>query len=196
MTRGWPPLSCSSSNTVGSVRTGIPRLWHAVTTRRAQRPWSRRNRDHDLVGLDLVEDSGESQLGLAVPAVPRTRRPYSSFIPSLRGSSSTKPTGRIRSCRVPDELANDEPSALAGTDDQHISRALGDPECSGPGPPRPGARQSARRPAAPSDSKHEQDDHAARQADRRRRRRRRDAPARSRRRPPGSRRSVLFTSAS
>ena len=34
----------------------------------------------------------------SVEVVPSTLRPYSSLIPCLRGSSSTKPTGRRRSC--------------------------------------------------------------------------------------------------
>ena len=50
-----PPV-CSSSKTVGSVRTGMPRARQARHDAGAQRARRRRDRDRDLVGLGLVED--------------------------------------------------------------------------------------------------------------------------------------------
>ena len=59
VTRSSTAPSCSSSNTVGVVRTGIPRWRQALTTAARTRAGRRGDRDHDLIGLDLVEHALE-----------------------------------------------------------------------------------------------------------------------------------------
>ena len=53
--RSGPPV-CSSSKTVGSVRTGIAAVAAGAHHAGAERARRRRDRDRDLVGLGLVED--------------------------------------------------------------------------------------------------------------------------------------------
>ena len=66
--------------------------------------------------------------------------------------------------RVADELADDESSALAGSDDQHIPRALGDAEV-----PDPALDHQVNRESGADQQRerqqHEQDDHAGGQGD-------------------------------
>ena len=54
-----PPPACSSSKTVGSVRTGMPRSRAARTTRARSVPGADGIAIGDLVGLGLVEDARE-----------------------------------------------------------------------------------------------------------------------------------------
>ncbi len=90
----WPALSLSSSNTVGVVRTGMPRSRHAATTRARSVPGAE--------GIAMTTSSGSTSSRIRARSsesvVPSTFSPCSSFIPCLRGSSSTNPTGRSRSC--------------------------------------------------------------------------------------------------
>ncbi len=51
--------------------------------------------------------------------------------PRRRASSSTKPTGLQREARVAHDLAQDEPAAVAGADDQDPARVLARPEAAG-----------------------------------------------------------------
>ena len=128
VTLSCPEPSWSSSNTVGIVRTGIPRARHAVTTRARSVPGA------DGIAITTSSGSTSSRIRVrsSLEVVPSTFRPCSSLIRCLRGSSSTKPTGRRRSCRVAHELADDQPATVSAADDQHVARALADAEAADP----------------------------------------------------------------
>ena len=128
VTWSWPEPSCSSSNTVGVVRTGIPRSRQAVTTRARSVPGA----DGIAITTSSGSTSSRTRARSSLEVVPSTFSPYSSFIPCLRGSSSTNPTGRSRSCGVAHELADDQPAAVAAADDQDVAGALADPEAAHP----------------------------------------------------------------
>ena len=82
------PTPASSSNTVGSVRTGIPRARQAVTTRARTVPGAE--------GIAMMTSSGStsSRMRSSSSVLPSTRSPWSRRRPRLRGSSSANPTGR------------------------------------------------------------------------------------------------------
>src|SRR4051794_1708202 len=86
-----PGPDCSSSKTVGSVRTGMPRRRPSRTTRARSVPGAD--------GIAIVSSSGSasSRMRPRSSVVPSTRTP-STRIPRLSGSSSTKPTGSMSSC--------------------------------------------------------------------------------------------------
>ena len=93
VTFSCPEPSWSSSNTVGIVRTWMPRSRHAVTTRARSVPGAE--------GIAITTSSGSTSSRIRARSsdsvVPSTFRPCSSLIPCRRGSSSTNPTGRRRS---------------------------------------------------------------------------------------------------
>ena len=85
------PPACSSSNTVGSVRTGIPRSRAARTTRARTVPGA------DGIAMMSSSGSASSRMRLRSSVVPSTRMPSMRTRPFV-GSSSTNPTGLRRSC--------------------------------------------------------------------------------------------------
>ena len=85
--RASAPRVCSSSNTVGSVRTGMPRARHSRTIRARVDPGAE--------GIAMITSSGSASSrmrGRSPSVLPRTRTP-SIRRRRLLGSSSTKPTG-------------------------------------------------------------------------------------------------------
>ena len=116
--RAWrttlPPPVLSSSKTVGSVRTGMPRARQAETTRGAQRAGRRRDRDRDLVGLGLVEDPRQL-VGAAQDADALDAH-------AVLGRVVVDEADRVEAeVRVAQDLAQDEAAAVAGADDQHAA---------------------------------------------------------------------------
>ena len=104
----------SSSNTVGSVRTRMPRSRHARTTSIRSAPGRRRDRDDDLVGLGLVEDlrqlARRAAHAHAVDAQPPLERVVVDEADRVQAE-----------LRVARELLADLAPALAGADDQHVA---------------------------------------------------------------------------
>ena len=82
-----PPVR-SSSKTVGSVRTAMPRSRQAETTRARSVPGAE--------GMAMMTSPGStsSRIRGRSALAPSTLTPCSRRMPRLRGSSSTKPTGR------------------------------------------------------------------------------------------------------
>ena len=102
---------------VGSVRTGMSRLRHAVTTFWRSVPGAD--------GIAMITSSGlvsSSTRGEVVGAC-RGRGGRRRRIPCLRGSSSTKPITARRQLGVAAQLQRDLLAAVAGADDQHLARA-------------------------------------------------------------------------
>ena len=100
------------------------------TTRARTVPGRRRDRDHDLVGLDLVEHPRE------VGVLGRAEHPQPVLVlePALARivvDEADRPQPQLR---VADELAHDEAAAVAAADDQHVAGALGHAETGGSGP--------------------------------------------------------------
>ena len=81
------PPACSSSKTVGSVRTGMPRSRHARTTRARSVPGAE--------GIAIMTSSGSasSRMRGRSSVAPEHASRRRSRMPRLSGSSSTKPTG-------------------------------------------------------------------------------------------------------
>src|SRR3954468_17255886 len=105
-----PGPDCSSSNTVGSVRTGIPRRRPSRTTR-AQRAGGGRDRDRQLVRLGLVEDAAE--------ILRRAEHADALDANAALERVVVDEADRVEvELRVAHDLAQDEPAALAGADDQ------------------------------------------------------------------------------
>ena len=111
----WTPPR-SSSNTVGSVRTGMSRSRHAATTLARSTPGAE--------GIAMITSSGDlrSRISSISSVEPSTFTP-AACMPRLRGSSSTKPIaaaprrGFSRSSRT--TICPPEPAP----DDQHPPRA-------------------------------------------------------------------------
>jgi hypothetical protein len=82
-----PPF-WSSSKTVGIVRTGTPRSRHARTTRARIVPGA------DGTAISTSSGPTSSSTRGSSSVLPSTSSPRSIGAPCLRGSSSTKPTGR------------------------------------------------------------------------------------------------------
>ncbi len=87
--------SCSSSNTVGSVRTGMRALAALAHDPRTRRPGRGGDRDDDFVGLGLVEDARQVAFGVAAHA-----HAVDAQAVACAGSSSRKPTGARPSSRL------------------------------------------------------------------------------------------------
>ena len=109
----------------------------------AQRPGRRRDRDHDLVGLDLVEDprqvlgrGGAEHLEAVLV-----------LDPLLAGIVVDEPDRTHPQLRVARELAHDQPAAVATAHDQHVASALLHAEA----PVRPSTMRCTRK-RAPSSS--------------------------------------------
>ena len=119
VTRSWPDPSRSSSNTVGIVRTGIPRSRQAVDDAPAQLARGRRDGDDDLVGLHLVEHAGQVGVGVAqdLEAVLVLDAPLAGIVVEETDRGQPEPG-------VARQLADDEAAALATADDEHLARAL------------------------------------------------------------------------
>ena len=109
-----PGPDCSSSKTVGSVRTGMPRRRPSRTTRARSVPGA------DGIAIVISSGSASSRMRARSSVVPSTRTP-STRMPRLSGSSSTKPTGSRSSCGLRMISRSDEPAAVAGADDQHAA---------------------------------------------------------------------------
>ena len=84
----------------------------------AQLAGRRGDRDHDLVGLRLVEDPVD--LGRWCPSTLTPCR----RMPRLRGSSSRKPIALVAEVRVELQLADDHLAARAGADDEDVAAPL------------------------------------------------------------------------
>ena len=108
---------CSSSKTVGSVRTGMPRSRQQRTTFARSDARRRGDRDRDLVGLDLVED----------PAELARRAEHAHAVDpqaALERVVVDEADGLEAELGVAQDLAQDEPAAVAGADDQQAARVL------------------------------------------------------------------------
>ena len=123
---------CSSSKTVGSVRTGMPRSRQQRTTFARRMPGAE--------GIAIVTSSGSTSSRI---------RPSSFVVPSTRTPSIAQaPLERVvvdeadrleAQLGVAQDLAQDEAPAVAGADDQQAARVLA----------RRGSRAAgARRPCA------------------------------------------------
>ena len=95
---------------------------------RAQRPGRGRDRDHDLVGLDLVEDPREVLGGGRAEHL----QPVLVLDPLLARVVVDEPDRAQPQLRVAHELADDEPAAVAAADDQDVARALVHAEAADP----------------------------------------------------------------
>ena len=127
----------------------------------AQRARGGGDRDHHLVGLDLVEHARQV-LGFGGA---QHLEPVLVLHPQLARVVVDEPDGAQAELRVADQLAYDEPTALASAHDEDVTGTLGGPEA--PDAPlddqmdeEPGADQQRHR------EQEEQRDHAARQVDR------------------------------
>ena len=88
----------------------------------AQRAGRRRDRDHDLVGLELVEDPGQiRRRGRAEHLEPVLV--LDALLARIVVDEADRPQAELR---VADQLADDEPAAVAAADDEHVAGALGD----------------------------------------------------------------------
>ena len=110
--------------------------------RRAQRAGRRRDRDHHLVGLDVVEHLGAGRRSCrARPAMP-----------FFFGIVVDEADGPVAELGVLEQLVQQQPAAVAGADDQHRARVAPGPEAVPRAAGRAGARGSAcrsgTRPAA------------------------------------------------
>ncbi len=143
---------------MGVVRTGIPRSRQAGDHARTDGARRRGDRDHDLLRLQLVEDS--------VQVVCRRRAEHAQAVfvlhSELTGVVVDEPDGPQAELRIARQLAHDQATAVTAADDQHIAGALGDPEA-----PDPALRDEVYAEAR-ADQQHqrqqeEQRDHARRQ---------------------------------
>ena len=111
--RASAPRVCSSSNTVGSVRTGMPRARHSRTIARARRARRGGDRDDHFVGLGLVEDARRGRLRCC-PAPARRRCAGRACAGRRRGSRpAASPSSRLRMIS-----RTHQPPAVAGAGDQ------------------------------------------------------------------------------
>ena len=104
----------SSSKTVGSVRTGMSRSRHAVTTLSRSSPGRRGDGDDHLVRLGVVQDPRQV-VGGPVHAIARTRA-----CRCLRGSSSMKPITALESSGLRRSSQRHLLAAVAGAHDQDL----------------------------------------------------------------------------
>ena len=107
----------SSSKTVGSVRTRIPRSRHARTTSMRSAPGRRGDRDDHLVGLGLVEDLRQ----LARRAAHAHAVDPQPLLERVVVDEADRVQAELRVAR---ELLADLAAALAGADDQHGALAV------------------------------------------------------------------------
>ena len=137
--RASAPRVCSSSNTVGSVRTGIPRARHSRTIRARVEPGAE--------GIAMITSSGSASSrmrGRSPSVLPRTRSP------SMRRRALARVVVEEADRREPElavahDLARDQPPALAGAGDQHRALALAPRRGT---PPAAGARRGCARARA------------------------------------------------
>ncbi len=116
--RASAPRVCSSSKTVGSVRTGIPRWRHSRTILRAGRAGSGGDRDDHFVGLGVVEDPGQVLFGVAAHAHAVDPQPALGVVVVEEADR------REAELAVAHDLAGDPAPALAGAGDQDGPLAL------------------------------------------------------------------------
>ena len=108
----------------------MPRRRPSRTTRARSVPGADGIAIDDLVGLGLVEDPAEVRR-----CAPSTRTP-STRMPALERVVVDEADRVDVELRVAQDLAQDEPAALAGADDQHAARALRARGCRAAGPRR------------------------------------------------------------
>ena len=95
---------------------------------RPQRARRRRDRDHDLVGLDLVEHP--RQVGRRCRA--EHLEPVLVLDPQLAGIVVEEADRAQQQLGVAHQLAHDQAAAVAATDDQRLARALADADAAHP----------------------------------------------------------------
>ena len=110
------PAGCSSSNTVGSVRTGMPRAAAGRHHPRAQRARRGRDRDEHLLGLGVVQHRAPARR-----CAPSTRRPCRRMAALARVvvDEADRPVAQRG---IAHQLAQDLAAAAAGAHDQHVAR--------------------------------------------------------------------------
>ena len=110
---------------------------------RAQRARRRRDRDRDLVGLGLVEDARE--------LVGRPQDPHAVDAHAALERVVVDEADRVQAeLRVAQDLAQHQPAAVAGADDQHAARVAARAEAAQRAVVDRAAPRSARRRRAPA----------------------------------------------
>ena len=118
----------SSSNTVGIVRTGIPRLRQAATTRARSVPGAE--------GIAITTSSGSTSSRILREVLGGGGAEHLEAVlvldPLLARIVVDEPDRPHPQLLVARELAHDQAAAVAAADDQHVARALLHAEAAGP----------------------------------------------------------------
>ena len=117
--RASAPRVCSSSNTVGSVRTGIAARAALAHDPRARRAGRGGDRDDHFVGLGVVEDARQVAFGVAAHAHAVDAQAPLERVVVEEADRQRGPSSRLRMIS-----RATMPPALAGADDQHRALAL------------------------------------------------------------------------